>query len=160
MNEAERFLSKIDKTDEGCQEWQGGLFVKGYGQFELSPPKKPVLAHRYAFELYWGVTVPPGLGVLHECDNRKCVSPAHLFIGDSRRNTDDMMSKGRQSKGSNLPQSKLNEWSACGVMARLLMTDEPLQRTVGEEFGVGRKCVNDLWIGKNWAHLFTPNSAD
>lgn len=51
-------------------------------------------AHRlvYAVKIR---AVPAELMVLHSCDNRACINPAHLFVGTARDNTQDMMKKGR-----------------------------------------------------------------
>lgn len=37
-----------------------------------------------------------GLGVLHTCDNPKCINIEHLFLGTQQDNTDDMIAKGRK----------------------------------------------------------------
>ena len=38
----------------------------------------------------------PELLALHECDNRSCIRPDHLFWGTAQDNTDDMIAKGRK----------------------------------------------------------------
>jgi hypothetical protein len=89
-----RFWSKVDKTGD-CWEWQGG-HVKGYG--EITAGKRPGRTWRYAHRVAWELTfgpIPRGLCVLHRCDNRGCVRPAHLFLGTVADNNRDMWAKGR-----------------------------------------------------------------
>jgi len=76
LEEHIRFLSKIDhQTNNGCWEWKGNKYPKGYGQFWLNGTTKP--AHRYSYELF-KENIPDGLTIDHLCRNRVCVNPEHL----------------------------------------------------------------------------------
>ena len=88
----ERFWPKVKKTAE-CWIWTGGVFKNtGYGKFR-GDGGRTVYSHRVSWELEFG---PAGdRYVLHTCDNRRCVNPSHLFLGDHQANVDDMIAKGR-----------------------------------------------------------------
>jgi hypothetical protein len=94
-----RFWNKVLKTDD-CWLWTGALNAPegtrsgGYGVVGTTRPKT-ALAHRVAWELVNG-PIPAGMVVAHRCDNRRCVNPAHLFIGTQKDNVHDMLAKGRQ----------------------------------------------------------------
>lgn len=94
---SERFWEKVTRG-EGCWTWTAGRQGNGYGLFQTSRGgiRKSVGAHRAAWTLTNG-PIPDGLWVLHKCDNRVCVRPDHLFLGDRRDNTLDAASKGRIS---------------------------------------------------------------
>lgn len=68
-----RFWAKVEKRDDGCWEWTGGRFKKGYGAFWLGGKLRR--AHRV---LYVWTHGEPGLGLDHECRNHWCVNPDHL----------------------------------------------------------------------------------
>lgn len=76
-------------TETGCLNWTGGLDEWGYGRYGKSRR-----AHRVAFEDAKG-PIPGGLLVCHQCDNPRCVEPAHLFLGTNEDNTADRVAKGR-----------------------------------------------------------------
>lgn len=40
-------------------------------------------------------SIPPGMVIMHTCDNRLCVRPDHLRLGTQAENIQDMWSKGR-----------------------------------------------------------------
>jgi hypothetical protein len=76
----------------------GQIDTKGYG--ELMMRGKEVRAHRAAWSFENG-PIPPGMHVLHRCDNPKCVRPDHLFLGTNADNMADKTRKGRTPSGAN-----------------------------------------------------------
>lgn len=101
----DRFWGKVNKTSENkCWEWTGYTlppFIKsftdsdkGYGRFWFL--NKFWLAHRVSWFIKNG-EIPDGLCVLHTCDNPPCVNPNHLFLGTKKDNSEDMITKGRNS---------------------------------------------------------------
>lgn len=96
------FHAKYIISDTGCWEWIGSIgIVNGYGQLNLGKGKM-ANAHRFSYELYIG-DIPKGMFVCHKCDNRKCCSPFHLFLGTNEDNMKDASSKGRLTKGFEHP---------------------------------------------------------
>jgi len=95
---ADRFWAKVDKSiASGCWEWQSSIRGNGYGAFFthlIEEGRKCYGAHRYSWMLAHG-PIPDGLWVLHKCDNRICVNPDHLFLGDRTDNMRDCAQKGR-----------------------------------------------------------------
>lgn len=78
-----------------CWNWDRNINQDGYGIFVSVAFPNETLAHRISFILH---TIVPLLGdicVLHKCDNRKCVNPDHLFLGNKDINNKDRASKGR-----------------------------------------------------------------
>ncbi len=94
----QRFLKYVEKSS-GCWIWIGYRHDKGYGLLscKINGKKRPVRAHRIAYELYKG-PIPAGMKVLHSCDNPPCVKPDHLFLGSNRDNSEDMSKKGRTAR--------------------------------------------------------------
>lgn len=130
-----RFWAKVEKTDD-CWLWRAGRNSSGYGAFSLTHHKQ-VRAHRFSYEEIYG-PIPDGLIVCHRCDNPICVNPAHLFLGEPRDNSADMVRKGRQATGDHV----LPERRARGE--RNGMYTKPETRSVGERHWKARLTWNDV----------------
>jgi hypothetical protein len=52
-------------------------------------------AHRAAWQVASGKSIPDGLLVLHTCDRPRCMFPAHLFLGTDADNGADKAKKER-----------------------------------------------------------------
>lgn len=172
-NDKSRFHSRYKiNEDSGCHEWTAGLFERGYGAFRVS--KQSLRAHRVAFLLSTGIQ-PLDLLVCHTCDNPKCVNPAHLFLGTSKNNSDDMFAKGRAnkstgdkhgtktkperiSKGEDRPLSKLKQFQIPEIRA-LAKSKKISQQEIALIYGVSRRLIGMVLKNKIWKHVkSTPTS--
>lgn len=96
-----------------------------------------IFAHRLAWEAHHAEPIPPGLCVLHRCDNPKCFNPHHLFLGTYKDNTQDMLAKGRHRVRSKLTKEQ-----------RSLIAKSPLSSSVlAEQYGVTSARIRQIKNG-------------
>lgn len=94
---AARFWPKVKRAGpDECWLWTASRSTGGYGRFHYGPGTQWHNAQRISWILERG-PIPDGLFVLHMCDTRLCVNPAHLFLGTHRDNVFDAVRKGRYS---------------------------------------------------------------
>lgn len=134
-------------TGSGCWEWCGSLHKTGYG--ELWDHGLQLLAHRAAFAV-WKGPVPSGIHVLHECDNRPCINPDHLFLGTNADNVRDKMVKGRQARGSSQGNATLTEDEVRKM--RDLLPDRT-NKSLALEYGVDPSVISKIRHGRSWTHV-------
>lgn len=128
VRDQDRFMRRVDFGD-GCWLWTASVGSHGYGQTFIG--KKVTTAHRVAYELWVG-PIPDGLYILHSCDNKRCVNPAHLRAGTQAENVADAKQRGRLKapapkthcpKGHSYAERgskrKHSGWNACKECARL-----------------------------------------
>ena len=146
---ADRFWPKIKKTSY-CWNWLGAT-GNGYGRIANGTLNVPVLAHRVSWEIHNG-PIPKGMLVLHHCDNRLCVRPDHLFLGNHANNMEDMAKKGRSTFGIKNPQAKLTDEKVLKIRILCLTMKDSEVATL---FGIGRKHVNGIIHKRCWKHLWS-----
>ena len=91
------YKSKLIVKPNGCIEWGGSYKAKG-GYGHTSKIMGEYLTHRIGWVLVNG-PIPPGLKILHECDNPPCCNPDHLRLGTQKQNVEDCIAKGRFTIG-------------------------------------------------------------
>jgi hypothetical protein len=151
----ERLWLRVEKTGD-CWLWSGCLDTSGYGNIRVRG--KVLRCHRVAWELTHG-TVPPGLHVLHRCDVRRCLNPAHLFLGTNADNVADKKAKGRvgAKRGEEQPSAKLTENDVRSI--RWLVETGTSQRAVAGAFEVSKSQVSRIVHGERWRYLSEPAAA-
>ena len=140
---ADRFWSYVHKTDS-CWLWRGHI-ENGYGRLCFN--RKDTRAHRVAWTLTHG-NIPGGLLVLHKCDVRLCVRPDHLFLGTTRDNVNDAISKHRHTRGEMHGNHKL---TADDV--RFIRASTESNRSLATRFGVHITRIGHIRARKSWRHV-------
>jgi len=85
----------IPEPNSGCWIFIGNINRGGYGQITMRENglKKLKRAHRVSYECFKGF-IGNSL-VLHKCDNRCCINPDHLYLGNNKQNSKDISDRSR-----------------------------------------------------------------
>jgi hypothetical protein len=143
------FEAKIFRVPEsGCWLWMGALTSKGYGSVRIN--RRSEIAHRISWENRYG-QISDGLSVLHRCDVRCCVNPAHLFLGTQQENISDMVSKGRNAKGERMGNARLVASDIHEM--RSLRKSGLSYAKVGKRVGISRSHAYAILRGFCWTHV-------
>ncbi len=71
-------------------------------------------AHCASYRMFVG-PIPKGSHVLHSCDVRNCVNPAHLSIGDAKENMRQARVRGRLAIGEKHYAETVNAWDVVDI---------------------------------------------
>lgn len=142
------FASKVERRGaDDCWPWLGATDKNGYGTFGWQGVRHR--AHRWALSLS-GVPVDPGLLVLHNCDNPRCVNPAHLRQGTAKDNSEDMVARNRQCvrRGSRNTMAKLTEADVLDIRASPVGATE-----LAKAYGVTHGAIILIRNRERWSHV-------
>lgn len=144
------FYSRIELDAEtGCWVWTGSFYPNNYGRIFVG--KIQEMAHRFSYRVHV-MPLPSGsVCVLHQCDNPKCVNPAHLFTGSQNENLADMRAKKRHVYGTRCYNAKLTEKVIPKIRAACARGDG--YETVARRYGVSRNAIRQIICGRTWRHV-------
>lgn len=145
-----RFWMRVDRSGgpDACWLWTGFLGENGYGVFGFNG--KAYKAHRVSYFIEHGRIDNDRL-VLHRCDVRSCVNPAHLFLGTPKDNSQDAVRKGRNTRlyGEGNGKAKLTRAEVLAIR-RICKRGGVYQKTVAKQFGISEAIVSYIVNGGRW----------
>lgn len=99
----ERVRARVSVEPSGCWRWLGAKNSKGYACLRIGGRAgRTVTVHRLVLELD-GRPLAGKQMACHTCNQRDCVNPVHLYVGDALSNAADARRagtyKGRAAKG-------------------------------------------------------------
>lgn len=147
-----RFRAFTRKTPS-CWLWtggkRGGSKQRPYGAFGAR--YVTYSAHRVAWELFKG-PIPRKLLVCHECDNRLCVRPSHLFLGTHKSNYEDARTKKRHTAGIKVHTHKLTEQEVT-LIRDLYSARGYTQRGLARDFNISQHAIWQVVHHQSWKHV-------
>lgn len=155
-----RIWSKVlipEDYKNDCWPWLKGKDKDGYGVTSLF--NKFTRTHRFAYEFYNG-PIPLGMCVCHKCNNPPCMNPYHLYLDTNSGNTEYKTKCGRQTKGSEVNTSILNEEDIEFILMNIMIGKYNNIFQIAKLYDVTRDCVYDMISGKNWKHVTSKFTED
>lgn len=150
--DADTFWGMVNMREpEECWLWRGirSGERKGYGVLRIDGVLYK--AHRAAIYFHTGMWPGPDDVVLHLCDTPLCCNPAHLKVGTTKDNMQDMLQKGRANRpaGERHWNSRLD--ARCVVAIRRLKALDRLTNVeIAAAFGVTASTVAAIVHGRSY----------
>ena len=144
-NAAETFRASFQISEAGCWEWTGAMLKTGYGAIR-DDEGKTARAHRFSYELHKGPITARRL-VLHSCDNRRCVNPAHLRLGTHSDNMLDAIERKRIKMGR---RAKLTTDQVKAIRA---LNGQMKQKDIASLFDISRSIVCQILSRSIWRDI-------
>lgn len=143
------FWGKVEERN-GCQEWMGCRNRAGYGLVQRAG--RTWKAHRYAWFLTHG-PIPRRAMVLHRCDNRSCVNPDHLYLGDQSANMQDRIERNPASilHGVRHGMARLSEPEVQAIRQRYDAGESPY--LIAADYPVKFGAISAIGLRRNWKTL-------
>lgn len=140
-------------NSDGCWVWNALIHKSGYGRVTNTKLIKNIgtyYAHQLSYVLYKGMYDRDKQIICHRCDNRKCVNPAHLYVGTHQDNVADRMARTNSYLGEYNPNVKLTN---IAVMIVKRNSGNWSTKQLAEMFGCHMSTINKIKQGVTWRHI-------
>lgn len=157
-----------EDPETGCWVWHGTINNRGYGRFYIFGNYHRG-ANRVSLEFQLGRLLERHEWALHNCpgtNNKRCVNPAHLYVGTHADNVRDALERGEYPRGDasaprRHPESaRRGELNHCARLTAAQVVDIRARYAAGEhqipmaaEFGITQAAISAIITRKNWKHL-------
>ena len=146
----EGFWKKVNKNGTikvpelgNCWEWTAGQLGGGYGCYKNNELGER-LAHRYSYKYHTNANID-GLVIRHKCDNRLCVNPLHLEIGDRADNNQDMRERHPKPFNRKFTQEQI-------VEIKFLRNDSKMSYpAIAKLFDCNKRTIERIFTGKYYS---------
>lgn len=153
----EKLISRTTPVPCGgdiCLRWTGAINGVGYGRLSWSEGGKVTHrdAHRLVVEIREGRPLACDEWVLHSCDNRWCINPAHLRLGTAKENQQESWAKGRAGSrsrpGVGNGRAKITE-----ALVRAIRASPLPPKRIADSFGLHWATIYKIRTRKLWNHI-------
>ena len=149
-----RFWRKVNIKEPGdCWEWKTG---RSDDYVNFWDGERQIGGHIFSLQLKIGRELKRGEFACHTCDNKHCVNPNHLFLGNSADNSADMVAKGRKERGRDVYGAKLTEKKVKRIRERFYNGESA--QSISKDFGVSPDNIYPIVYGETWRHADGPIS--
>lgn len=142
------FASNNSEITDECWLWQRLTSPGGYGVIQLTVPEigtGTVDTHRLSWRI-WNGQIPKGtFYVNHHCDVRRCINPAHLYLGTPEENAQDRVIRNRSNQSNLTPED---------VKAiRIAYAKGELAKDLAKEYQISTRSISDIVNKRTWKHV-------
>ena len=142
---ANNMLSKTVLAKNGCWDYLGHCDQKGYGLIFIGDNNitPEVRAHRLSYYLFHQED-PGKLLVLHSCDRKCCINPAHLRLGTAADNAQDAVERNRLNPvlGEANNKTRFSNKEVVEIVKRY--NEIRNYKAVAEEFNTTDFCIRNI----------------
>lgn len=110
-----KLLANTVLNENGCWDYIGRRSQSGYG--EVSTAGTSIRAHRLSY-YYFHKQNPGELFILHSCDRKCCVNPAHIRRGTHEENMKEASERYRMRRGENNNKTRFSDKEVVEIVKR------------------------------------------
>lgn len=133
-----------------CWNWIAGKSKTGYGAFKLNG--KQLGSHRVSWMFNKG-NIPKNMQICHKCDNRSCVNPDHLFLGNAFDNMQDAYNKGRMKNTFKSAEKHINSklnWEKVREIRYKYNNTKTSHRKLAKEYNISYHQIQMIVRNLQW----------
>lgn len=136
----ERHISP--EPNSGCWLWTGHAAQSGHGIIIFKGKKRG--AHRVSWIAHNG-QVNDDAFICHKCDVPSCVNPSHLYVGNAKTNSRDMVERGQSPCGERGGRAKIT-WAQASAIRK----DSRHLKEIAKDYPITPTAISYIKNGKTW----------